>query len=348
MKILFYSTRPYDKISFRETLKNYSNLEVTFTESSLNDQTVELADGYDAVCIFVNDNAKDAHIICKLYELGVKIIALRCAGYNNVDYALAEKFNIQVIRVPNYSPESVAEHAATLMMAVNRRIHKAYGRVRDNNFSLSGLSGYCLYGKTLGLIGCGRIGKCFADICCGLGMKIVCYDPKINGPIKDIYLNDEETANVLTPVHFVDTLDELYSVSDVISLHVPLLDSTKHMINKESIAKMKDNVILINVSRGGLIDNEALIEANKQGKFFGIGLDVYEGEDDNVYTNHEDDILMNCITSRLLSFPNVIVTSHQAFLTDVALEEIANTTCRNLSNIDEDKEVEGICKVNNC
>ena len=339
MKVLFYSTRSYDKISFREKAEKYPELEFTFVESALNEKTAEIAAGYDAVCIFVNDNANTA-VVTKLAELGVKTITLRCAGFNNVDAKTAEQLGITVYRVPGYSPESVAEHAATLLMSVNRRIHKAYGRVRDNNFSLTGLSGYCLHGKTLGLVGCGRIGKCFADICCGLGMKIVAYDPALKGPIKDIYLNDEEASNVLTPVHFVDTLDELYAVADVISLHVPLLPSTKHMINQESIAKMKDNVILINVSRGGLIDNEALIEANKQGKFFGIGLDVYEGEDENVYTNHEDDILMNCITSRLLSFPNVIITSHQAFLTDIALNQISLSVCECLRATNEGRLIE--------
>lgn len=319
MKVLFYSTRSYDKISFREKHAKYPELEFTFIESALNEKTAELAVNYDAVCIFVNDNA-NAIVVKKLAELGVKIIALRCAGFNNVDLEVATNMGIKVYRVPAYSPESVAEHAATLLMSVNRRIHKAYGRVRDNNFSLTGLSGYCLHGKTVGIVGYGRIGQCFANICRGLGMKVIAYDPYYKVP------EYQELGVELV------SLDELYKRSDIISLHTLYNKETHHMINKESIAKMKDNVILINVSRGGLIDNEALIEANKQGKFFGIGLDVYEGEDENVYTNHEDDILMNCITSRLLSFPNVIITSHQAFLTDTALDQIATVTCDTLTD----------------
>lgn len=318
MKVLFYSTRSYDKISFREKQSKYPELDFTFIESALNEKTAELAVNYDAVCIFVNDNA-NAAVVKKLAELGVKIIALRCAGFNNVDLEAATNVGIKVYRVPAYSPESVAEHAATLLMSVNRRIHKAYGRVRDNNFSLTGLSGYCLHGKTVGIVGYGRIGQCFANICRGLGMKVIAYDPYYKVP-------EYQEVNVE-----LVSLDELYKRSDIISLHTLYNKETHHMINKESIAKMKDNVILINVSRGGLIDNEALIEANKQGKFFGIGLDVYEGEDENVYTNHEDDILMNCITSRLLSFPNVIITSHQAFLTDTALDQIATVTCNTLT-----------------
>lgn len=335
MKVLFYSARPYDKISFREVLNKYPDLQITFIESSLNEQTVELAEGYDAICIFVNDNATDAYIITKLYEIGIRTIALRCAGYNNVDYSLAEKFNIQVIRVPGYSPESIAEHAMTLALSVNRHIHKAYTRVRDNNFSLTGLSGYCLYGKTAGIVGYGRIGKCLGNITKGFGMKTIVYDPYFskNG------LNDT-AENVELPT--------LFKEADFIFLTTVLNDSTYHMINTESINLMKKNVILINVSRGALIDTEALITSIKDGKLFGVGLDVYEGEDDNVYTNHEDDILMNCITSRLLSFPNVIVTSHQAFLTDVALEQISTTTCDNLNKIDKDEVVEDVYKVNHC
>jgi len=314
MKILFYSARSYDKISFREKLKNFKSLEVTFIESALNCTTVEMAKGYDAICIFVNDNAS-TDIIKRLGELGIKIIALRCAGFNNIDYKTANELGITVVRVPAYSPESVAELAATLMMSVNRRIHKAYTRVRDNNFSLTGLSGFCLNGKTVGLIGYGKIGRCFANICRGIGMKVIAFDP--------YYKGDDEVELV--------SLDELYKRSDVISLHTLYNESTHHMINKDSISKMKDNVILINVSRGGLIDTDALIDGIRSKKFFGVGLDVYEGEDENVYVNHEDDILMSSITSRLLSFPNVIITSHQAFLTDVALDQIAETTCANLS-----------------
>lgn len=323
MKVLFYSARSYDKISFREVLSKYKadlDLDITFTESALNNKTVEMAAGYDAVCIFVNDNAKDDEIVNRLNELGVKIIALRCAGYNNVNYKLANSLGMIVIRVPGYSPESIAEHAMTLALSVNRHIHKAYTRVRDNNFSLTGLSGFCLHGKTAGIVGYGKIGKCLGNITKGFGMKTIVYDPYFSK-------NGENDT-----VESVD-LKTLFKEADFIFLTTVLNDSTYHMINTESINLMKKNVILINVSRGALIDTEALIASIKDGKLFGIGLDVYEGEDDNVYTNHEDDILMNCITSRLLSFPNVIVTSHQAFLTDVALEQIALATCTHLNQI---------------
>lgn len=335
MKVLFYSNRSYDKLSFRGTIEsdNYTNLDITYIESSLNEQTVEMAKGYDAVCIFVNDNGS-TNIVKRLHELGVKVIALRCVGYNNVDYKTANELGMTVIRVPGYSPESIAEHAMTLALSVNRHIHKAYTRVRDNNFSLTGLSGFCLHGKTAGIVGYGKIGKCMANICKGFGMKVIAYDPYFKPQ------NENDTTESVD-------LDTLYKESKFIFLTTVLNDSTYHMINEESIRKMQKNVILVNVSRGGLIDTEALIKCIKEDAelkpedrtFFGIGLDVYEGEDDNVYTNHEDDILMNCITSRLLSFPNIIITSHQAFLTDVALLEISTQTCYNLDNADKEKEI---------
>lgn len=331
MKILFYSTRSYDKISFRKLKEQYAKIEITFIESSLNEKTVELATNYDGICIFVNDNCS-TNIVKRLAELNIKIICLRCAGFNNVDYKTANKLGIKVIRVPAYSPESIAEHAMTLALSVNRRIHKAYTRVRDNNFSLTGLSGFCLNGKTAGIVGYGRIGKCLANICKGFGMHVVAYDPyftKVN--------ENDKTEEV--------DLNSLYSKSDFIFLTTILNESTHHMINKSSISKMKKDVILVNVSRGALIDTEDLIDAIKSGKFFGVGLDVYEGEDENVYTNHEDDILMNCITSRLLSFPNVIITSHQAFLTDIALNEIAQTTCKNLYLFINNNQLDERCEV---
>lgn len=324
MKILMYSTRSYDKISFRKALENYSDIQIDFVESQLNENTVSVAQGYyDAICVFVND-VVNRNIIRILDAYNIKLILARCVGTNNIDLEACKEYGITVKNVSAYSPESVAEHALALLMTVNRHTHKAYNRVRDNNFSLTGLSGYCLHGKTVGIVGFGKIGKAFAKICSGLGMHVLAYDPYLSEAQIGL-LFDEGLINNCAPI----SLDTLYKESDVISLHAPLLDSTKHMINKESISKMKDGVILINVSRGGLIDNEALIQANKEGKFFGIGLDVYEGEDDNAFTNHEDDILMNCITSRLTSFPNVVVTSHQAFLTDIALEQIAKTTLEN-------------------
>lgn len=329
MKILMYSTRSYDKISFRAALENYPGIKIDFLEAALNKQTAESAKGYDAVCVFVND-VVDREVIEALKKFGTKMILARCVGTNNIDIESATTYGIKVKNVPAYSPESVAEHALALLMSVNRRIHKAYGRVRDNNFSLTGLSGYCLHGKTVGIIGLGRIGQAFARICYGLGMNVIGYDTAITDKFAYITMpNDTGTA---FKVPLVD-LDSLYKTSDVISIHVPLMKKTKHLINADAMAKMKDDVILINVSRGGLIDTEALVDYNKKGKFFGIGLDVYEGEDENAFTNHEDDILMNNkYLPELLSCPNVIVTSHQAFLTDIALQQIAVTTLDNCVN----------------
>ena len=328
-KVLFYSTRSYDKLSFRSKQEQFKNLTFEFTESSLNDKTVEMAKGYDAVCIFVNDNC-EKKIVERLNELGVKIIALRCAGYDNVDYKTANQLGMSVFRVPGYSPESIAEHAMTLALSVNRHIHKAYTRVRDNNFSLTGLSGFCLNGKVAGIVGYGRIGKCMANICKGFGMRVISYDPYFK-PVDE----NDKTENV--------SLNDLYAQSDFIFLTTLLNDSTYHMINKGSISKMKDNVVLVNVSRGALIDTPALIDGIKSGKFFGVGLDVYEGEDENVYRNHEDEILMNNkYLPELLSFPNVIVTSHQAFLTDVALGQIANAVCSALYLADTNQKVEDV------
>ena len=310
MKTLFYSTKSYDKLTFRKILKDYENIEIKFIESPLNKDTVELAAGFDAVCIFVNDNAS-TDIVKRLAELGVKHIALRCAGYNNVDYKTANELGMLVTRVPAYSPESVAEHAFALLMSVNRRIHQAYTRLKlDNNFDLTGLSGFCLHGKTVGIIGYGRIGQCFGNICRGLGMKVIAYDPYYKG-------NDVELVS----------LDEIYARSDVISLHTLYNEQTHHMINKEAIDKMKQDAILINVARGGLIDTNALINGLNSGKFFGVGLDVFEGEENLAFINHENNILMKANTQDLLAFRNVIITSHQAFLTDVALDEIAHHTC---------------------
>ena len=312
MKILFYSTRNYDKNSFREVTPEYPDVQVDFIESTLNLTTVKLAAGYDAICIFVNDDA-NTEVVNKLHELGVKVITLRCAGFNNVDYETANKLGMTVIRVPAYSPESIAEHAAMLMMAVNARVHEAYQRIRQNNFTLSGLDKKCLYEKTVGLIGYGKIGRCFANICRGIGMKVIVYDPYYKG-------DDVELVS----------LDELYARSDVISLHTVYNEETHHMINREAIAKMKDGVLLINVSRGGLIDTEALIEGLENEKFWGVGLDVFEGEEKIAFTNHEDNMLMRIKTWKLTAFHNVIITGHQAFLTHEALREIALATCIHL------------------
>jgi D-lactate dehydrogenase len=313
MKILFYGTQEYEKEAFNEALKNFKNIEIDFLESDLERHTAHLAEGFEAVCAFVNSTI-NKDVIDSLSRHGVKILLMRCAGYNNVDLDECNIKGITVLRVPGYSPEAVAEMAMALALAVNRKIHKAYIKVRENNFSLNGLVGVNFYGKTAGIIGTGKIGQAMIKICNGFGMKVIAYD-KFPGKNSDL-------------VKYV-SLDELYKTSDLISLHCPLLDDTYHMINKFTISKMKKGVILINTSRGGLIDTDDLIQGIREKKFFGVGLDVYEEENSNVFENRESDILEHSVTARLLSFPNVIVTSHQAFLTKEALFSIAQTTLQN-------------------
>lgn len=314
MKILFYDTKAYDKESFTANLKGkYKNITVDFLDSDITPATAGLSSGYDAVCVFVA-SVVDETVMKILSRSGVKLILLRCAGYNNVDVKAANKYGITILRVPAYSPEAVAEHAIALALAVNRKIHKAYIKVRENNFSLIGLTGRNLHGKTAGIIGTGRIGAAMCRICNGFGMKV---------------LANDSNPNVSPDFAEYCSLDRLLSDSDLISLHCPLTDETRHIINKDSIAKMKDGVLLINTSRGALINTSDLINGIRDRKFFGVGLDVYEEENNNVFENREDDILESSITARLLSFPNVIVTSHQGFLTSEALTSIAITTLEN-------------------
>ena len=313
MNILFYGTKQYDKDSFEKQLNNYKSVHITFTETELDIQTASLAMGYDAICVFVNNNVTEA-IVKKLSSCNVKLILLRCAGYNNVDLKACGKENIVVMRVPSYSPEAVAEMAMALALSINRRIHKAYIKVRENNFSLNGLMGIDLYGKTAGIIGTGKIGQAMAKICNGFGMKVIAYD--------------KYPVNNLDFIKYV-SLEELLANSDLISLHCPLTQETYHMINDKTISMMKNGVILVNTSRGGLINTEDLIKGIRDKKFFGVALDVYEEEGDYVFENLEDDILDHSTAARLLSFPNVIVTSHQGFLTQEALEAISKTTLDN-------------------
>lgn len=313
MKILFYDAKPYDTESFDRILPQYNDMSVTYLADDINETTISLAKGYDAVCLFVASQV-DAKTIATLAEFGVKLILMRCAGYNNVELAAAEANGVTVMHVPAYSPECIAEHALALAFAVNRRIHKAYIRVRENNFSLMGLAGVNLFGKTAGIVGTGRIGAAMARACHGLGMNVIAYDKYPN--------------NSLDFVKYT-TLDELLKQSNLISLHCPLTDETYHLIDSKAIEIMKNGVILVNTSRGALISTDDLIKGIRQHKFGGVGLDVYEEEGDNVFENREDDILEHSVTARLLSFPNVIVTSHQGFLTAEALEAIARTTLDN-------------------
>ncbi len=321
MKLLCYDTKPYDKESFERAQKNYPNLQMDFVEVDLTPFTASLAHGYDAVCVFVATHV-DAPIINMLSDYGVRGIFLRCAGFNNVDIEAAHQKGICVARVPGYSPEAVAEHAIALALAVNRRLHKSYIKVRENNFSLVGLTGTDLYRKTAGIVGTGKIGAAMCRICRGFGMRVIAYDRYPNPDL-----------DFVTYVSF----EEVLSQSDLISLHCPLTQETYHLIRKETIEQMKDGVLLVNTSRGALIKTEDLIAGIRARKFFGVGLDVYEEEDDNVFENREDDFLEHSTTARLLSFPNVIVTSHQGFLTEEALMAISETTFQNAQDLAEGK-----------
>lgn len=323
MKILFYDAKPYDIESFDSIRENYKSIETDYLKTDISKNTVRLSKGYDAVCVFVASDV-DEKILKELEKRGVKLLLLRCAGFNNVDLSAAKKAGITVMRVPNYSPEAIAEHALALAFAVNRHIHKAYIKVRENNFSLMGLTGMNFFGKTAGIIGTGRIGAAMCRACAGIGMRVLAFD-KIENPS-------------LGFVKYV-SLDELLEKSDLISLHCPLTEETYHMIDLSAIEKMKDGVLLVNTSRGALISTEDLIRGIRKRKFSGVGLDVYEEEQENVFENREDDILNTSVTARLLSFPNVIVTSHQGFLTKEALEAIGVTTLENAKSFEEGKPI---------
>ncbi len=311
IKVAFYDAKEYDKASF-EKYGSQHKIRFRYLETKLNEDTADLARGCDAVCVFVNDTV-NAEVIDRLHQHGVKIIALRSAGYNNVDVQAAFG-KIHVIHVPAYSPYAVAEHAMALLLTSVRRIHKAYNRTRDFNFSLNGLTGFDFHDKTVGVIGTGKIGRIFMDICRGFGMNVIAYDLF---PAKD------------SGIRYV-SLDELFAQSDIISLHCPLTDETRHMIDSAAIGKMKKGVVLVNTSRGGLVDAEALLEGIKSRKVGAACLDVYEEEADVFFEDRSGHILNDDLLSRLISMPNVIVTSHQAFLTEEALNNIAETTVNNI------------------
>ena len=314
MKIAFFDTKPYDKVAF-EKFEGSGGIHFKFFETKLNEDTVELADGASAVCVFVNDTV-NAPVIDRLYELGVKLILLRCAGFNNVDVKHAFG-KIHVLRVPAYSPYAVAEHAIAMLLTSIRRIHKAYIRTRDFNFSLSGMTGFDLHGKSVGVIGTGRIGRAFIDICLGFGMRVLAYD---KFPSPDLVGR--------AGVEYAD-LDVLFAESDIISLHCPLTEDTYHIIDKTSIDKCKKGVVIINTSRGALVDAEDILLAIKSRKVGAACLDVYEEESDFFFEDYSGHILDDDVLARLISMPNVIVTSHQAFLTEEALTNIAETTVEN-------------------
>lgn len=325
MKVAVFSTKPYDQEFFESANVDY-NHELIFFEARLTRNTVALADGFPAICAFVHDDV-DAAVLLRLSRQGTKLVALRSAGFNNVDLLAADELDITVVRVPAYSPYAVAEHAVGLILALNRKIHRAYSRVREGNFSLDGLLGFDLYDKTVGVIGTGKIGRIFLGIMKGFGCQLVAYDP---------YPNPEAEA---MGVQYVE-LDELFERSDIISLHSPLTPETFHLINSKAVGRMKPGVMLINTSRGKLIDTSAVIEGIKNGQIGFLGLDVYEEEDDLFFEDKSESVIQDDVFSRLLTMPNVIVTGHQAFFTENALRNIAQTT---LANIHEFEET-GACK----
>ena len=320
MKIAFFSTQPYDK----EYFERYNiQHEILFFEARLSEQTINLARDCNAVCAFVNDQL-DAIVLDALKEMGIKIIAQRCAGFNNVDVVTASKNNMVVVRVPAYSPHAVAEHALALIMTLNRKTHKAYNRVREGNFSLDRLTGFDLYGKTVGVIGTGKIGECFARIMHGLGCKVMAFDIIINKELEAFGIK-----------YF--SLQEVLEQSNIVSLHCPLTEQTKHLINRDTLEIMKTGAMLINTSRGALVDTKAVIEALKNGKLGYLGLDVYEQEEKLFFHDLNENIITDDTLVRLLGFPNVLITSHQGFLTEEALTQIAIETLQSITDFEEHK-----------
>ena len=319
MKVTFFSTKSYDKEYF-DQVNSDGHYQFSYFEAALNTATAALAKGHNTVCLFVNDKA-DKQTIEQLASNGIKLIALRCAGFNNVDLEAALKNNIKIVRVPAYSPEAVAEHAVALILTLNRKTHKAYNRVRESNFSLEHLTGFNLYGKTVGVIGTGKIGQAFCRIMLGFGCKILAYDK----------VPSEEM--IKAGVRYC-TLDDVLGQSDIISLHCPLVPETQHLINKKAFSKMKKGAMLINTSRGAVIDTADAIEALKKGQLGYFGLDVYEQEEKLFFKDLSERIIADDMITRLISFPNVLITSHQGFFTKEALEQIAMTTQKNMTDFE--------------
>lgn len=311
MQIAFYDTKPYDRIWFDPLAEQYGYT-IKYFDHRLNIDTAVLSQGYDVVCVFVNDDVSE-QVIARLHENGVKLLALRCAGYNNVDINAAQG-KLTIVRVPSYSPTAVAEHAAALLLSINRKTYRAYTRTRDYNFNINGLMGMDLRDKVVGIVGTGKIGRVFAEIAKGFGMRIIANDAY---PAED------------SGIEYV-SLDELFTLSDIVSLHCPLTQDTYHLINAQRIAQMKEGVILINTSRGALVDTDALLEGLKSKKIGGAGLDVYEEEENYFFEDMSNEIIGDDDLARLLSFPNVLITSHQAFFTREAMQAIAMVTMENI------------------
>ena len=317
MNIAFFSTQKYELPFFEQSTRDHSDIKITYFEQALSEQTAILANGFDAICVFVNDTV-NATVIEQLASQGINTILLRCAGFNNVDLPAAKAHKIKVLRVPAYSPEAVAEHCIALMLTLSRKTHKAYNRVREDNFDLNGLLGFNLHNKTVGIVGCGKIGLALCNILNGFGAKVLVCDPYA------------QPGN-----YTITDIDTLLSKSDVISLHCPLTEQTHHLIDDEAFSKMKTGVMLINTSRGALLNSKACINALKTKKLGYLGLDVYEQESELFFKNHSDEINQDDIFSRLVSFKNVLVTGHQGFFTQEALTEIANTTLLNALEVNE-------------
>lgn len=321
IKVAFFDTKQYDIPSFEKYIKD-SDIELKFFETKLTFDTVGLACGFDAVIVFVND-VINKEVIDKLIEYGVRLVCLRCAGFNNVDLEYA-KGRISIVRVPAYSPYAVAEHTMAMLLTSLRRIHKAYNRTREFNFSLNGFTGFDLHGKTIGVIGTGKIGKIFINICKGFSMNVIAYDLYPDNSLDIKYVS----------------LDELFMSSDIISLHCPLTSDNEYLINKNSISKMKKGVFILNTSRGKLIDTEDLLEAIKERKVGAACLDVYEDENDIFFKDYSGHIVEDDTLARLISMPNVLITSHQAFLTEEALDNIASTTIENIKSFFNEKKLQ--------
>lgn len=318
MKTAFFNTKRYDERSFTEINRDYGH-ELTFFEPRLTPETASLASGFPAVCVFINDDLGE-ETLRAIATTGTQVIALRCAGFNHVNLDVAQELGLTIVRVPAYSPYAVAEHAVGLIMALNRKLYRAYNRVRDDNFSLDGLLGFDLHGKTVGVVGTGKIGQCFAQIMNGFGCQLLAYDVRPN------------PACVQLGVDYVE-LPQLLSRADIISLHCPLLPTTHHLINPQSLQYLKPGAMLINTSRGGLIDTTAVIEAIKSGRVGYFGIDVYEREGALFFEDLSDTVIQDDTFQLLQSFPNVVITAHQAFFTREALHNIAETTLSNLADV---------------
>ncbi|MFV7235715.1 2-hydroxyacid dehydrogenase [Flavobacterium sp. ZB4R12] len=330
MKIAVFSTKPYDR-EYLDKFNIENKHELIYFEAPLNTDTTNLAIGFEGVCIFVNDKI-DKKTIDKLSEIGIKLIDLRCAGFNNVDIEAATKQNIKVLRVPAYSPQAVAEHAVALILTLNRKTHKAYNRVRENNFSLENLTGFNLYEKTVGVIGTGKIGTAFCQIMLGFGCKVIAYDIK-------------ESEQLIAKGVEYKTLDELFENSDIISLHCPLNINTKHLFNRAAFSKIKKGAMLINTSRGALIKTSHAIEALKNEQLGYLGIDVYEQEENLFFKDLSESIIQDDLIERLMAFHNVLITPHQGFFTNEALDQIAQTTLKNFTDFENRLPLENEVKL---